>query len=92
VIASTAPVSAARDFYGLRREGVGFIADMGSDHCTDYNTHDPGITILEALSYAITELAYRTDFPIADILRSGAAQVPSGIPIPTSRSSPPGRS
>ena len=82
VIASTAPVSAARDFYGLRREGVGFIADMGSDHWTDYNTHDPGITILEALSYAITELAYRTDFPIADILRSGAAQVPSGDPYP----------
>lgn len=81
-IALPAPGSAARDFYELRREGIGFIADMGADHWTDYNTHDPGITILEALSYAITELAYRTDFPIADILRSGAPPVPSSDPYP----------
>src|SRR5262245_59577183 len=55
---------------------------MGSGHWTDYNTHDPGITILEVLSYAITELAYRTNFPIADILRSGAQQALSDDPYP----------
>src|SRR6267154_1252730 len=35
---------------------------------TDYNEHDPGVTILEALCYAITELGYRKDFDIADLL------------------------
>lgn len=60
----------AADFYELRRRGIGFIAEMGSDHWTDYNTHDPGITILEAFSYAITELSYRTALPIADLLCS----------------------
>jgi hypothetical protein len=60
----------ALDFYALRREGVGWIQQAGSDDWTDYNLHDPGITILEALSFALTELAYRTEFPIADILAS----------------------
>ncbi|MDY7016545.1 MAG: hypothetical protein SVX43_23700, partial [Cyanobacteriota bacterium] len=35
---------------------------------TDYNTHDPGITILEAICYGITDLSYRLSFPIADLL------------------------
>src|SRR5262249_30120280 len=35
---------------------------------TDYNTHDPGITTLEALCYAITDLAYRVGWNIQDIL------------------------
>ena len=39
----------AQDFYRLRREGIGFIEQMGSREWTDYNVHDPGITILEAL-------------------------------------------
>jgi hypothetical protein len=63
---------AAQDFYRLRREGIGHIEQTGSAAWTDYNTHDPGISILEVLAYAITDLGYRTDFPIADILASGA--------------------
>ena len=60
--------SAALDFYRLRREGIGRIETTASATWTDYNLHDPGITILEAAAYAQTELAFRTDFPIADIL------------------------
>ena len=58
----------AQDYYNLRKEGIGFIEQMGSRQWTDYNTHDPGITILEALCYAITDLAYRTGRDIKDIL------------------------
>lgn len=58
----------AEDFYQLRREGIGFIEQMGSGHWTDYNLHDPGITILEALCYAITDLAYRIGWDIKDLL------------------------
>ncbi|QLQ24154.1 MAG: diguanylate cyclase [Dechloromonas sp.] len=35
---------------------------------TDHNTHDPGITQLELLAYALTDLAYRARLPIEDIL------------------------
>jgi len=35
---------------------------------TDHNTHDPGITTLELLAYALTDLAYRARFPIEDLL------------------------
>ncbi len=58
----------AQDYYRLRKDGIGFIEQMGSRQWTDYNTHDPGITILEALCYAITDLAYRTGRDIKDIL------------------------
>lgn len=58
----------AEDFYRLRREGIGFIEQMGNALWTDYNTHDPGVTILESLCYAITDLAYRIHWPMADLL------------------------
>jgi hypothetical protein len=64
----------AEDFYRLRREGIGFIEQMGSRLWTDYNVHDPGITILEAACYGITDLAYRIAWKIEDIL---SPQVPS---------------
>jgi hypothetical protein len=72
----------ARDFYELRREGIGHIEDTGSGRWTDYNTHDPGITILEAVAYAITELAYRTDFTVADILASASPSAQPDQPYP----------
>lgn len=56
------------DYRVLRRLGLDAIIESGSEKWTDYNEHDPGITILEVLSYALTDLAYRTNFPIEDIL------------------------
>ncbi|WP_342375412.1 diguanylate cyclase [Myxococcus stipitatus] len=35
---------------------------------TDHNTHDPGVTTLELLCYALTDLSYRTSFPLEDLL------------------------
>jgi hypothetical protein len=78
VLQKNPPLEAAADFYRLRREGIGFIAQMGSRKWTDYNVHDPGITILEAFSYAITDLAYRLGWDIEDIL---TPSVPSGDPL-----------
>ena len=72
----------AEDYYRLRREGIGFIEQMGSRRWTDYNTHDPGITILEALCYAITDLAYRTGWDIKDILASPAPPADPDPPYP----------
>ena len=58
------------DYELLRQEGLNYIEQLASDIWTDYNTHDPGITILEMLCYAITDLGFRTSYPIEDILAS----------------------
>ncbi len=76
------PASIASDFYELRREGIRHIEDAASDDWTDYNTHDPGISILEGFAFAITELAYRAGFPISDILASSATRAFPGDPYP----------
>jgi len=81
--ASSPPeLPAAQDFYRLRREGIGYIEQTGSAAWTDYNTHDPGISILEVLAYAITDLAYRTGFPIADLIASTATGASPDDPYP----------
>src|SRR5215218_2950872 len=56
------------DFAFLRSEGIRHLEQKGSRLWTDYNLHDPGITILEVLCYAITDLGYRTNFAIEDII------------------------
>jgi hypothetical protein len=60
------------DFAALREAGMKYFEKMGTKLWTDFNLHDPGITILEVLCYAITDLGYRTNFPIEDILASPA--------------------
>jgi hypothetical protein len=61
-------LSKSQDFDSLRREGVEHITQLSSALWTDYNLHDPGITILETLCYAITDLGFRTTYPIRDLL------------------------
>ena len=39
---------------------------------TDHNVHDPGVTTLELLCYALTDLCYRACFPIEDLLAAPA--------------------
>jgi hypothetical protein len=66
---------ASQDYQLLRKEGLSYIESLSSDLWTDYNTHDPGITIMEALCYAITELGYRTGFDIKDLLADSNGKV-----------------
>lgn len=56
------------DFDFLRSEGLKYIGELSGKIWTDHNTHDPGITILEMLAYALLDLGYRTQLPIQDIL------------------------
>ena len=55
-------------FESLRREGIARLQDLSGSVWTDYNLHDPGVTILEQLCYALTELIYRAGFPVEDYL------------------------
>lgn len=66
---------ADQDYTLLREEGLKHIEDLASAIWTDYNTHDPGITILEALCYAITELGYRTSFDIKDLIANKDGEI-----------------
>ncbi|MCI5143385.1 MAG: hypothetical protein D3909_17020, partial [Candidatus Electrothrix sp. ATG1] len=61
-------LEASQDYTRLRREGLRHIEKLAGHLWTDYNVHDPGITLLELLCYAITDLGYRTGYDIKDIL------------------------
>lgn len=56
------------DFEGLKKEGLRLLQELCGKTWTDYNLHDPGVTILEHLCYALTDLMYRTEFDTADYL------------------------
>jgi hypothetical protein len=56
------------DFGFLRKKGIEYIEALGSKIWSDYNSHDPGITTLEVLSYALTDLAARIDLPVEVLL------------------------
>lgn len=58
----------ALDYKSLQEKGRTFIQEHSTNAWTNLNPSDPGVTILEQLCYAMTELGYCTDFPIEDIL------------------------
>ena len=67
-ISKAKPANPAMDFELLRKEAIAYIQRISGNIWTDYNAHDPGITILEVLCYAITDLSYRANKPIQDLL------------------------
>ena len=82
VLAKNPALTPVQDYARLRRDGISFIEQSGSRWWTDYNVHDPGITILEALCYAITDLGYRIDWKIEDILTPKTASLDPLQPYP----------
>jgi len=67
-ISKKTPESKSQQYDFLREEGIKYIQSLAGKIWTDYNIHDPGVTILEVLSYAITELGYRSSYDIQDLL------------------------
>lgn len=62
------PQNSALSYDFLRKEGIKLMQQMAGTTWTDHNIHDPGITMLEQVCYAITDLAYRMDYDIQDLL------------------------
>ena len=60
------------DFIALRNEGLRHLGALSGKLWTDHNIHDPGITTLEVLAYAILDLGYRTSRPIENLLATNA--------------------
>jgi hypothetical protein len=56
------------DFQQLQRSALETIQRLSGNLWTDFNEHDPGVTIMDALNYAITELNYQCSFPLEDYL------------------------
>lgn len=67
-ITKSRPDHISLDFDRLRAEGIQHLENLATEIWTDFNAHDPGITTMEVLCYAITDLAYRTRMlPIQDL-------------------------
>lgn len=58
------------DFEFLKSMGIDLVQQLSGTIWTDYNPHDPGITILEQLCYGLADLGFRTDFTIQDLLNA----------------------
>lgn len=78
----------ALSYAGLRAEALELLGRLSGDQWSDFNSHDPGITILEQLCFALTELAYRSQWSIADLIASAgpdwqpaAQEILSGDPV-----------
>lgn len=64
----TIELAPAADYAALRAEGLAHVQKLSGALWTDHNAHDPGITTLEILCYALTDLAYRTGFETRDLM------------------------
>ncbi len=66
---STAPLEhSAMDYAFLRQAGMRHLERLAGQVWTDFNAHDPGITILEQVCYALTDLGYRINYELPDLL------------------------
>jgi hypothetical protein len=74
-ISRETPALKSMDYALLRQAGIDRLQELAGSIWTDFNIHDPGVTVLEALAYAITDLGYRSGYRMQDIL----AQDPNAI-------------
>src|SRR6185312_9765198 len=70
IIPMTPPAMKSQDFSFLREEGMELLRDVAAQTWTDHNLHDPGITLLEACCYAITEMGLRSGMDVRDLVAS----------------------
>ncbi|WP_444997455.1 hypothetical protein [Aliikangiella sp. IMCC44359] len=72
-ISSEPPENKGLDYAWLKEKGIDIIQELSGGIWTDYNEHDPGVTTLEQLCYALTELSYRAEFPLKNLLMEPGA-------------------
>ncbi|MGB8192285.1 MAG: hypothetical protein WCF67_10220 [Chitinophagaceae bacterium] len=69
-ISTLPPATKSQDFEHLREQGMNIVRSVASGTWTDHNLHDPGITLLEACCYALTEMGLRTGMDMRDLVAS----------------------
>ena len=65
------------DFEGLKKVALEYIQKVSSKMWTDHNVHDPGITMLEQICFALVDLGFRTQFSVSDLLTKKGSHAPS---------------
>lgn len=69
------PLADAVNFSYLRNSGIAQLKASVGEIWSNYNDSDPGVTILDQLCYALTELGYCTQFPLADVLTQADGKI-----------------
>lgn len=60
----------------LQKRTLDELQNLSSNVWTDYNPHDPGVTIADIANYALTELAYKLGFDLEDYLTDNNGKYP----------------
>ena len=55
-------------FSTLRKEGIELLQKLSGSNWTNFNFHDPGVTILEQIIFTLSEMGYKTSFGIENYL------------------------
>lgn len=67
--------SNAVNYRFLLEEGMNYAAGYSGKVWTNFNHSDPGVTILQNLCYALTELGYKTALPMKDLLTEADGKI-----------------
>lgn len=65
-----------RGFLELRTAGIAGAQAASGNIWTDYNLHDPGVTLLEQTCFALTEVSYRAAHEVRDLLTDADGHLP----------------
>lgn len=63
-------------FADLQKRTLDELQHLSGSVWTDYNPHDPGVTIADIANYALTELAYKLGFDLEDYLADNDGRYP----------------
>jgi len=70
-------------YRSLREAGIEVLQQTASEKWSDHNVHDPGITILEALCYVITEISGQLNFSFEDLIATPKGIADANINYPS---------
>lgn len=60
----------------LRKRAIASLQALSGEPWTDFNYHDPGVTLLDALCYALTENLFGAQQPLVDLLAAPGGRIP----------------
>jgi len=56
------------DYENLQKSALELVQQMSGNLWTDFNAHDPGVTIMDVVNYALSELNFKLGFDLEDYL------------------------
>ncbi|WP_428241077.1 hypothetical protein [Gynuella sp.] len=74
LLTDTELASQSQNSLYLKQQAVNLVQQVCQQNWTDHNTADPGITLLEVLSFAISDMCYRLEFSVPDLLAPDRAR------------------